>query len=396
MASSDLDAPARVSCLTAVKSPFGSLRYCVPAFLVFSFVLLGVAQSRAQAQQEAQQKQNQKKQDIAEAARQERARKESQQKKSKHVYTAEDLKHEHILTPEDRAQLEARKNQQPSTPANAQPQDAVAGTAFTRDANVSAATPGADAASPSTNSKNVPLGDVARRLRKEKQSQQLQRSAEFHLPFADAPVLASPKAPAQPLVPPATVPPAVVNPTPRVVAPLRPFVKRSPFERPRVLPAPPVASAPRAIAPASPALAPAPSTPRVMPAPPPARVATSPIVSGKLMIVTVKPGDSLWKFAASRLGNGHRWQELLALNPGLRNPDVLQVGSEIVVPSSVAPPPAPARYTVRHGDTLWIIAETQLGHGSSWSCIAQANPDLRDANVIREGQVLLLPASCIP
>lgn len=388
MASSDLDAPARVSCLTAVKSPFGSLRNCVSVLLVFSFVLLGAAQCRAQTQQEAQQKQDQKNQDIAEAARQERARKESQQKKSKHVYTTEDLKHEHILTPEDRAQLEARKNQQPSTPANAQPQDTVAASVVTQDVNVSAATPGADAAAPSTNSANVPLGDVARSLRKEKQSQQLQRSAEFHLPFADAPVLASPKAPAQPLVPPATVSPTVVNPTPRVVAPLRPFVKRSPFERPRVLPAPPVVSSPRA-------LTPAPLVPRVLPTPLAPRV-SPPVISGKLTVVTVKPGDSLWKFAASRLGNGRRWQELLALNPGLRNPDVLQVGSEIVVPSSVAPPPAPAKYTVRHGDTLWSIAQTQLHRATAWTCIAGADRDLRDANLLQEGQVLLLPASCLP
>lgn len=395
MASSDLDAPARVSCLTAAKSPFGSLCSCVPAFLILSFVLVGAVQCRAQAQQEAQQEQDQKSQDVAEAARQERARKETQQKKSKHVYTAEDLKREHILTPEDRAQLEARKSQQPSTPTNAQPlQDAVAGSAVAQDVNGSAVSPDADASASSTNSTNVPLGDVARRLRKEKQSQQLQRSAEFHLPFADAPVLASPKAPAQPLVPPATVPPTVVNPAPRVVAPLRPFVKRSPFERPRVLPAPPVA--PRTFTPVPPALAPVPSAPRMMPAPPPARVAPSPVISGKLTMVTVKPGDSLWRFAASRLGNGRRWQELLALNPGLRDPDLLPVGSQIVVPSSVAPPRAPTKYTVRHGDALWTIAETQLGHGSSWSCIAHANPDLRDANLIREGQVLLLPTSCLP
>lgn len=376
MTSPDLDALARVSCLTAAKSPFGSPRSCVSVALIFTFVLVSAAQCRAQDQAQNQ-TQNQKDESVAAAARQERARKENQRKKSRHVYTAEDLKREHILTPEDRAQLEARKNQQP-TPTNAQqPQVTVAGSALTQDVTRSAATPSTDSAVPSTNSLNAPLGDVARRLRKEKQSQQLQRSAEFHLPFADAPVLASPKAPAQPLVSPATVPPTVANPTPRVVAPLRPFVKRSPFERPR-------------------ALTPAPLVPRVLPAPSSPPVSPSPVLSGKLIIVTVKPGDSLWKFAASRLGNGRRWQELLALNPGLRDPNVLPVGSEIVVPSSVAPPPAPAKYNVRHGDTLWIIAETQLGHGSYWSCIAQANPDLRDANLIHEGQVLLLPASCLP
>ena len=112
-------------------------------------------------------------------------------------------------------------------------------------------------------------------------------------------------------------------------------------------------------------------------------------------MVTVKPGDTLWKFAAARFGDGHRWQELLTLNPGLRNPDILQIGSEIVLPSSVALPPAPTKYTVRHGDTLWSIAQAQLHRGTAWSCIALANPDLLNANLIRKGQVLLLPSSCL-
>src|SRR5438067_7325585 len=294
MTSPDLDAPTRVSCLTAVKSPSGSLRVCVFALLILSFAVSGTSlcfaqgqQDGAQDQTQSQKKEDQKDQDVANTARQERVRKEGHRKKSKHVYTADDLKRDHILTPEDRAQLEARKNQQPPVPTNTQqPQDAASGSAVAQDANGSAVTPGVDASDPSTNSANVPLGDAARRFRKERQSQQLQRSAEFHLPFADAPVLASPKAPAQPLVPPVTVPPTVVNPAPRVVAPLRPFVKRSPFERPRVLPAP------RTMVPAS-------LAPSVLPAPSAPRVSQLPAISGKLTLVTVKSGDTLWKFAAS-------------------------------------------------------------------------------------------------
>ncbi len=383
MASPDLDALARISRLIAAKSPFGSLRRCVPCVLFFPFAFAGAAvchaqsqptQEQAQAQDRAQIQQDQ---NVAEAARQERTRKQNQQRKTKHVYTAEDLKREHILTPEDRAELEARKN--PPASGSQNPLGAADGSAVAQDAN---------AASPSASSASVPLGDVARRLRKQKESQQLQRSVEFPLPFADAPVLASPKAPAQPLRPPVAVdPPTVVPPAPRVVDPSRPFVKRSPFERPRVLPVPPALAEPRA-------LTPAPLAPRVLPAPLP-RVAPSPKISGKLTMVTVKAGDSLWKFAASRLGDGHRWQQLLSLNPGLRNPDLLEVGSQIVVPAFLAPPRAPAKYTVRHGDTLWTIAQTQLGRGTAWSCIAHANPDLQDANLIHEGQVLLVPSSCL-
>jgi len=377
MTSTDLDAPAWVSRLIAVKSLSGFLRWGVPVFLIFSFAFAGdVCHAQSQPTQDQAQTQDQVQAQndttVAEAARQERARKQNQQKKTKHIYTADDLKRGQILTPEDRAQLEARKNQLAAPPSTEQKgQDAaVDGAAVAQDAS----TP-----SPSVNPENTPLGDVARRLHRQKQPQQIQRSAEFHLPFADAPVLASPKPPAQPLLPPVTVaPPTVVPPAPRVVAPLRPFVKRSPFERPPVLPAPPEA--------------------RALPVPPPAPVAppSSKLIPGKLMLVTVRPGDSLWKFAAARLGDGHRWQELLAFNPGLPNPHLLEVGSQIVVPASAAPPRAPRKYTVGPGDTLWSIAQRQLHRSSSWSCIARANPELRDANLIHEGRVLLLPASCQP
>jgi nucleoid-associated protein YgaU len=380
MASSDLDAPASVSRLIDASPLSGSLRLAVPAILIFSFALVGTAQCRGQSQPG----QDQTNQDVAEAARQERARKESRQKKSKHVYTAEDLKREHILTREDRAEMEARKNQPALPGAPQKPRDAMDGSTVARDVDGPAATRDSDAASLPA---NAPLGDVARRLRKQKESQRLQRSAEFHLPFADAPMLASPKPPAQPLHPPVTVdPPTVVQPAPPVVAPYRPFVKRSPFERPRVLP-PPVPT-PRKLAPAL-------STSRVVPTQPAVPLATTaPSISGKLNVVTVKAGDSLWKFAARYLGDGRRWQELLALNPDLRDPNLIEAGTQIVLPASVASPRAPAKYSVHHGDTLWTIAQTQLGHGAAWSCIVGANPDLRDANLIREGQVLMLPASC--
>jgi nucleoid-associated protein YgaU len=111
-------------------------------------------------------------------------------------------------------------------------------------------------------------------------------------------------------------------------------------------------------------------------------------------VVIVKPGDSLWKFAAERLGNGRRWQEIASINPGLRDPNYIEAGSEIVLPSLVSPALTATKYTVRHGDSLWTIAQTQLHHATSWSCIAQANPAIRDANLIHEGQVLLIPASC--
>lgn len=297
-------------------------------------------------------------QDVAEAARQERAQKESKQKRSKHVYTEQELKRDQILTPEDRAQVEAKKNQQAPS-SGEKSQEAVDAQSLPPDA---------------------PLGDVARRFRKLKHTQKLEQSAEFHLPFADAPALASPKPPVMPMRPP------VSNPAPPRFAPYQPPVKRSPFERPKVF-----------------FSAPAPVMPSRPPAPPPIRVTPSqpaapivPAAPAKLNVVTVKPGDSLWKLAQQNLGKGLRWRDLLAVNPGIVDANHIVVGSQICLPTAGPPLRTATKFTVRKGDTLSKIAQTQFGHPAFWSCIAQANPAVHDADLIYEGQLLFLPVSCKP
>jgi nucleoid-associated protein YgaU len=352
MAIPDLDTQVSLGPMTAKRSLAGLLRFCLPGILVFSCATLLATKTYAQDQ------------DVAEAARQERARKEAQQKKSKHVYTAEDLKRDHILTKEDQAQLDVKKNQPAPTTAP-KPGEAVDGSTVAKQ----------DDAQPLP--ADAPLGDVARRYRREKESQQLQRSAEFHLPFANAPVFASPKPPVQPLGAPS------VLPAPPRIVPNLPRMKRSPFERPALLPPAP----PRQFSFLPPAVRVAPSQP-VAPAAPSARV--------KPNVVIVKPGDSLWKLAQKNLGKGLRWRELLSYNPSLGDPNLIAAGSEIFVPVEAAPIRTTTKFTVRKGDTLSSIALSQLGHASSWSCITHANPDIHDANLIHEGQVLLLPASCKP
>src|SRR5260370_7132327 len=122
---------------TAVRPSLHLLRLCFAGILFVSCAVFGATKCSAQ--------------DVAEAARQERTQKESKQKKTKHVYTEQDLKRDQILTPEDRAQVEAKKN--PAVPPAAEKsQDAV------------------DAQSLSP---NAPLGDVARRFRKQKESRKL-------------------------------------------------------------------------------------------------------------------------------------------------------------------------------------------------------------------------------
>jgi nucleoid-associated protein YgaU len=300
-------------------------------------------------------------QDVADAAKQERARKESQQKKTKHVYTEEDLKRAQILTPEDQAQIEAKKNQQ-TPPAAEESQEAVGAQSLPPDA---------------------PLGDVARRFRQLKDFQKLQQSAEFHLPFADAPVLASPK-PLQPLQPHSFQPAAPVAPH---FAPYQPPVKRSPFARPRIFTA-----APPMIAPSHPPAV------RLAPAQPPAPVspAVASVSPTNPNVLTVKRGDSLWRLAEQNLGKGLRWHELLSANPGILDPNHIVAGSQIVLPVANLSHRTAAKIIVHNGDTLSQIAQTQLGHASYAACIAHANPAVRDANLIYAGQALILPSSCTP
>jgi nucleoid-associated protein YgaU len=351
MLRTDLDTPLIVSPSTA-RLLLRPLRLCVPGILFVCCAVFGATQCSAQ--------------DVAEAARQERTQKESKQKKTKHVYTERDLKRDQILTPEDRAQVEAKKN--PAVPPAAEKsQDAVDAQSLPPDA---------------------PLGDVARRFRKQKESQKLERSAEFHLPFADAPALASPKPPVMPLHPP------VSTPVPPKFVPYQSPRKRSPFERPRVF-----MSAPPRIIPSQPPAV------RVAPARPAARASIAPVApvvpvapngTAKLNAIVVKPGDSLWKIAAQKLGKGFRWHDLLAVNPGIVDANYIAVGSQIYLPAGVSPLRTAMSITVHKGDTLSKIARTQLGRASLWACIAHANPAVRDANIVFEGQSLLIPASCEP
>jgi nucleoid-associated protein YgaU len=150
----------------------------------------------------------------------------------------------------------------------------------------------------------------------------------------------------------------------------------------------PPAAAPKLLLPAKPV----PARPSLVPPNAPAAPAIH-LPSGNQ--IRIQPGDSLWKLARRHLGSGSRWNDLLAANPAISDPLHLQPGAVLVVPatelrSRVQPP----SITVHSGDSLWKIAASQLGSATAWPCIAQANPQLRDANLLRPGQILLLPATC--
>ncbi|HUC53992.1 MAG TPA: LysM peptidoglycan-binding domain-containing protein [Candidatus Cybelea sp.] len=235
MQRTDLDTPLLTIPSSTERTSSRFVRLTCSGILIISCTIFGFTQCYAQ--------------DVAEAARQEKARKENQQKKPKHVYTDEDLQRAQILTPEDRAEVQAKKNQQP-VPGVEAPPEPVDAQALPAD---------------------LPLGDLARQYRRMREMLRLEQSAEFHLPFAE-PALATPKplevgtpeapAPGAPkrLVAPAR--PIIVIPAEPRIEPFQPPVKRSPFERPRIyLAGPSRSSAKRVTAPQAPAVGERPSRP---------------------------------------------------------------------------------------------------------------------------------------
>src|SRR6266852_2630329 len=232
MAKTDLSSSSKphVHTLVSLRQP---LR-CGFSIVLCSCLFFGAAQCGARGRQ-----------DVAEAARQERARKE-QTTKSKHVYTDEDLRRAKILTPEDEARVTAKRKE--GIAPLEQPAEA--------------------ALDASTDLPQLPLGDIARRYRSAKLA--AQQSLQFHLPF-DEPVFASPTISLPKLAPPApsflathpnlapahadaVIAPAIPNPRPlRQLEPAASLPKVAPpasnFSpvHPKVVPAHPAAVAAPAI-----------------------------------------------------------------------------------------------------------------------------------------------------
>ncbi len=134
----------------------------------------------------------------------------------------------------------------------------------------------------------------------------------------------------------------------------------------------------------------------------------------------VKSGDTLGEIALQKLGTSRVWKMICEVNPGLTASKLI-VGRTIKLPSqssvdlvlakrSNAVPKGKAKgskkpalkspssvasaaavtYTVREGESLWRIAERQLGNGARFQEIVQLNPKI-DPNRLRVGQKLQMP-----
>ncbi len=104
------------------------------------------------------------------------------------------------------------------------------------------------------------------------------------------------------------------------------------------------------------------------------------------------PTDTL--FSLARIFSVLTIQEILAINPGIVNPNVIFPGQIIRIPS-VAPvppdaPPSPAQYLVRPTDTLFSIAQR---FGLTVALLLTVNPQIIDPDLISASQVINLPVT---
>jgi nucleoid-associated protein YgaU len=80
------------------------------------------------------------------------------------------------------------------------------------------------------------------------------------------------------------------------------------------------------------------------------------------------------------------WNKIKAIDPAFAD-----LAAEITVDASL--PPVLKKYTVVAGDSLWKIAASQLGNGTKYPEIIKANPGKLkdDKSVIHPGDVLIIP-----
>ena len=108
---------------------------------------------------------------------------------------------------------------------------------------------------------------------------------------------------------------------------------------------------------------------------------------------TIRSGDTLW-ILAQRYNT--TVEAIMRINPGI-NPNNLQIGQVICIPGGTTPPPTSCptgsfRYTIRSGDTLWLLAQR---YNTTVEAIMRINPGI-DPNNLQIGQVICIPGEPTP
>ncbi|MDO4542026.1 MAG: SafA/ExsA family spore coat assembly protein [Bacillota bacterium] len=98
----------------------------------------------------------------------------------------------------------------------------------------------------------------------------------------------------------------------------------------------------------------------------------------------VQPGDTMWLIAKKF---GVSLDALLRANPQVADGDKISVGEKIFIPQSSGVAGG-GTYTVKAGDTMWLIAKK---FGISLSQLIRLNPQIPDPNLIYPGQKINVP-----
>ncbi|MHA0857083.1 LysM peptidoglycan-binding domain-containing protein [Paenibacillus sp. CMAA1364] len=109
-----------------------------------------------------------------------------------------------------------------------------------------------------------------------------------------------------------------------------------------------------------------------------------------MKIHMVKKGDTLYNISGKY---GIPLEKLIVANPQLADPNKLNIGDKVKIPSkSVVTPPKPEdtihRHVVKQGDSLWKISKAW---GVSLKEMIDANPQLKNPNALLVGEVVNIP-----
>jgi nucleoid-associated protein YgaU len=324
-------------------------------------------------------------QDVAEAARQARARKAAQSQNSahgnSHVYTNEDLQQAQIVARAAKGRGDSAGNSSvearaeiPTNQIPAAVKPALAGP------SVAEAAPDAPA--------GESLGEVARRYRQEKAQREAERASKlpaaspFHLPVAE-PALAEMVPHASRVNPSPALAQENSKPAPTSQAARITANKRDPFSRPII------------------------SSPRTLAQTQFPRIANSLAVQARVKAPIIKHVDINAETAVKAYPAAPPLAARVLSTPAPRK--AWSVADSVLPRASALPSgkpnidsashPVPAKLTstlpgtvpIHSGDSLWKLSRRYLGSSALWPAWLHSNPRLRDPRKLRTGDVLLVP-----
>lgn len=111
-----------------------------------------------------------------------------------------------------------------------------------------------------------------------------------------------------------------------------------------------------------------------------------------MKIHIVKKGDTLYELSKKY---GVTLEKLIDANPQLVDPNKLDIGAKIKIPTEPIPVPGGAapiihKHTVKQGDSLWKLSKAW---GVSLKEMIDANPQLKNPNALLVGEVVNIPSA---